>query len=290
MSSYSKSSVEASSSLKHCIPNQKAQQQQPQKGKERNTQPVNSAGPVIETCSSSKQQERTTIKNNGNHLNNSKAGSKSLVSGKQPSAPQGKIISSPSNKQPVSKNTEIIVAGYKESTSTVNLPDTLSSSVASNDSSSPVGDLNKSKSTSTKYTNGSSTSGTKFHPGKNNNTKWRRNNFPFFYGGYPCGQPRRINVPSTIPYFGGGYPTDANFYFPSSGICPPHYSPIHHPHLRHPHLSQHPFLPVPPVAQTHPYHKYLALNNIGSLRRSKSAHGSFRSKLASPSHQKLNTR
>ena len=289
MSSYSKSSVEALSSLKHCIPNQKAQQQQPQKGKERNTQAVTSTGVQIGTCSSSKQQEQTTIKNNGNHLIYSKTGSKSLVSGKESTAPQGKTISSSSNKQAVTKSTEIIAAGHKESTSTINLPDTLSSSLASNNSGSPVGDLNKSKSTSTKYTNGPSTSGTKFHPGKNNNTKWRRNNFPFFYGGYPS-QPRRINVPSTIPYFGGGYPPDANFYFPSSGICPPHYSPIHHPHLRHPHLSQHPFLPVPPVAQTHPYHKYLALNNIGSLRRSKSAHGSFRSRLASPSHQKLNTR
>ena len=289
MSSYSKSSVEALSSQKHCIPNQKAQQQQPQKGKERNTQAVTSTGVLIGTCSSSKQQEQTTIKNNGNHLIYSKTGSKSLVSGKESTVPQGKTISSSSNKQAVTKSTEIIAAGHKESTSTINLPDTLSSSLASNNSGSPVGDLNKSKSTSTKYTNGPSTSGTKFHPGKNNNTKWRRNNFPFFYGGYPS-QPRRINVPSTIPYFGGGYPPDANFYFPSSGICPPHYSPIHHPHLRHPHLSQHPFLPVPPVAQTHPYHKYLALNNIGSLRRSKSAHGSFRSKLASPSHQKLNTR
>ena len=289
MSSYSKSSVEALSSLKHCIPNQKAQQQQPQKGKERNTQAVTSTGVQIGTCSSSKQQEQTTIKNNGNHLIYSKTGSKSLVSGKESTVPQGKTISSSSNKQAVTKSTEIIAAGHKESTSTINLPDTLSSSLASNNSGSPVGDLNKSKSTSTKYTNGPSTSGTKFHPGKNNNTKWRRNNFPFFYGGYPS-QPRRINVPSTIPYFGGGYPPDANFYFPSSGICPPHYSPIHHPHLRHPHLSQHPFLPVPPVAQTHPYHKYLALNNIGSLRRSKSAHGSFRSRLASPSHQKLNTR
>ena len=289
MSSYSKSSVEALSSLKHCIPNQKAQQQQPQQGKERNTQAVTSTGVLIGTCSSSKQQEQTTIKNNGNHLIYSKTGSKSLVSGKESTVPQGKTISSSSNKQAVTKSTEIIAAGHKESTSTINLPDTLSSSLASNNSGSPVGDLNKSKSTSTKYTNGPSTSGTKFHPGKNNNTKWRRNNFPFFYGGYPS-QPRRINVPSTIPYFGGGYPPDANFYFPSSGICPPHYSPIHHPHLRHPHLSQHPFLPVPPVAQTHPYHKYLALNNIGSLRRSKSAHGSFRSRLASPSHQKLNTR
>lgn len=289
MSSYSKSSVEALSSLKHCIPNQKAQQQQPQKGKERNTQAVTSTGVLIGTCSSSKQQEQTTIKSNGNHLIYSKTGSKSLVSGKESTVPQGKTISSSSNKQAVTKSTEIIAAGHKESTSTINLPDTLSSSLASNNSGSPVGDLNKSKSTSTKYTNGPSTSGTKFHPGKNNNTKWRRNNFPFFYGGYPS-QPRRINVPSTIPYFGGGYPPDANFYFPSSGICPPHYSPIHHPHLRHPHLSQHPFLPVPPVAQTHPYHKYLALNNIGSLRRSKSAHGSFRSRLASPSHQKLNTR
>ena len=289
MSSYSKSSVEALSSLKHCIPNQKAQQKQPQKGKERNTQAVTSTGVLIGTCSSSKQQEQTTIKNNGNHLIYSKTGSKSLVSGKESTVPQGKTISSSSNKQAVTKSTEIIAAGHKESTSTINLPDTLSSSLASNNSGSPVGDLNKSKSTSTKYTNGPSTSGTKFHPGKNNNTKWRRNNFPFFYGGYPS-QPRRINVPSTIPYFGGGYPPDANFYFPSSGICPPHYSPIHHPHLRHPHLSQHPFLPVPPVAQTHPYHKYLALNNIGSLRRSKSAHGSFRSRLASPSHQKLNTR
>ena len=289
MSSYSKSSVEALSSLKHCIPNQKAQQQQPQKGKERNTQAVTSTGVLIGTCSSSKQQEQTTIKNNGNHLIYSKTGSKSLVSGKESTVPQGKTISSSSNKQAVTKSTEIIAAGHKESTSTINLPDTLSSSLASNNSGSPEGDLNKSKSTSTKYTNGPSTSGTKFHPGKNNNTKWRRNNFPFFYGGYPS-QPRRINVPSTIPYFGGGYPPDANFYFPSSGICPPHYSPIHHPHLRHPHLSQHPFLPVPPVAQTHPYHKYLALNNIGSLRRSKSAHGSFRSRLASPSHQKLNTR
>ena len=289
MSSYSKSSVEALSSLKHCIPNQKAQQQQPQKGKERNTQAVTSTGVLIGTCSSSKQQEQTTIKSNGNHLIYSKTGSKSLVSGKESTVPQGKTISSSSNKQAVTKSTELIAAGHKESTSTINLPDTLSSSLASNNSGSPVGDLNKSKSTSTKYTNGPSTSGTKFHPGKNNNTKWRRNNFPFFYGGYPS-QPRRINVPSTIPYFGGGYPPDANFYFPSSGICPPHYSPIHHPHLRHPHLSQHPFLPVPPVAQTHPYHKYLALNNIGSLRRSKSAHGSFRSRLASPSHQKLNTR
>ena len=289
MSSYSKSSVEALSSLKHCIPNQKAQQKQPQKGKERNTQAVTSTGVLIGTCSSSKQQEQTTIKSNGNHLIYSKTGSKSLVSGKESTVPQGKTISSSSNKQAVTKSTEIIAAGHKESTSTINLPDTLSSSLASNNSGSPVGDLNKSKSTSTKYTNGPSTSGTKFHPGKNNNTKWRRNNFPFFYGGYPS-QPRRINVPSTIPYFGGGYPPDANFYFPSSGICPPHYSPIHHPHLRHPHLSQHPFLPVPPVAQTHPYHKYLALNNIGSLRRSKSAHGSFRSRLASPSHQKLNTR
>ena len=289
MSSYSKSSVEALSSLKHCIPNQKAQQQQPQKGKERNTQAVTSTGVLIGTCSSSKQQEQTTIKNNGNHLIYSKTGSKSVVSGKESTVPQGKTISSSSNKQAVTKSTELIAAGHKESTSTINLPDTLSSSLASNNSGSPVGDLNKSKSTSTKYTNGPSTSGTKFHPGKNNNTKWRRNNFPFFYGGYPS-QPRRINVPSTIPYFGGGYPPDANFYFPSSGICPPHYSPIHHPHLRHPHLSQHPFLPVPPVAQTHPYHKYLALNNIGSLRRSKSAHGSFRSRLASPSHQKLNTR
>ena len=289
MSSYSKSSVEALSSLKHCIPNQKAQQKQPQKGKERNTQAVTSTGVLIGTCSSSKQQEQTTIKNNGNHLIYSKTGSKSVVSGKESTVPQGKTISSSSNKQAVTKSTEIIAAGHKESTSTINLPDTLSSSLASNNSGSPVGDLNKSKSTSTKYTNGPSTSGTKFHPGKNNNTKWRRNNFPFFYGGYPS-QPRRINVPSTIPYFGGGYPPDANFYFPSSGICPPHYSPIHHPHLRHPHLSQHPFLPVPPVAQTHPYHKYLALNNIGSLRRSKSAHGSFRSRLASPSHQKLNTR
>ena len=289
MSSYSKSSVEALSSLKHCIPNQKAQQQQPQKGKERNTQAVTSTGVLIGTCSSSKQQEQTTIKGNGNHLIYSKTGSKSLVSGKESTVPQGKTISSSSNKQAVTKSTELIAAGHKESTSTINLPDTLSSSLASNNSGSPVGDLNKSKSTSTKYTNGPSTSGTKFHPGKNNNTKWRRNNFPFFYGGYPS-QPRRINVPSTIPYFGGGYPPDANFYFPSSGICPPHYSPIHHPHLRHPHLSQHPFLPVPPVAQTHPYHKYLALNNIGSLRRSKSAHGSFRSRLASPSHQKLNTR
>ena len=289
MSSYSKSSVEALSSLKHCIPNQKAQQKQPQKGKERNTQAVTSTGVLIGTCSSSKQQEQTTIKNNGNHLIYSKTGSKSLVSGKESTVQQGKAISSSSNKQAVTKSTEIIAAGHKESTSTINLPDTLSSSLASNNSGSPVGDLNKSKSTSTKYTNGPSTSGTKFHPGKNNNTKWRRNNFPFFYGGYPS-QPRRINVPSTIPYFGGGYPPDANFYFPSSGICPPHYSPIHHPHLRHPHLSQHPFLPVPPVAQTHPYHKYLALNNIGSLRRSKSAHGSFRSRLASPSHQKLNTR
>lgn len=289
MSSYSKSSVEALSSLKHCIPHQKAQQQQPQKGKERNTQAVTSTGVIIGTCSSSKQQEQTTIKSNGNHLIYSKTGSKSLVSGKESTVPQGKTISSSSNKQAVTKSTEIIAAGHKESTSTINLPDTLSSSLASNNSGSPVGDLNKSKSTSTKYTNGPSTSGTKFHPGKNNNTKWRRNNFPFFYGGYPS-QPRRINVPSTIPYFGGGYPPDANFYFPSSGICPPHYSPIHHPHLRHPHLSQHPFLPVPPVAQTHPYHKYLALNNIGSLRRSKSAHGSFRSRLASPSHQKLNTR
>ena len=289
MSSYSKSSVEALSSLKHCIPNQKAQQQQPQKGKERNTQAVTSTGVLIGTCSSSKQQEQTTIKSNGNHLIYSKTGSKSLVSGKESTVPQGKTISSSSNEQAVTKSTEIIAAGHKESTSTINLPDTLSSSLASNNSGSPVGDLNKSKSTSTKYTNGPSTSGTKFHPGKNNNTKWRRNNFPFFYGGYPS-QPRRINVPSTIPYFGGGYPPDANFYFPSSGICPPHYSPIHHPHLRHPHLSQHPFLPVPPVAQTHPYHKYLALNNIGSLRRSKSAHGSFRSRLASPSHQKLNTR
>ena len=289
MSSYSKSSVEALSSLKHCIPNQKAQQQQPQKGKERNTQAVTSTGVLIGTCSSSKQQEQTTIKGNGNHLIYSKTGSKSLVSGKESTVPQGKTISSSSNKQAVTKSTEIIAAGHKESTSTINLPDTLSSSLASNNSGSPVGDLNKSKSTSTKYTNGPSTSGTKFHPGKNNNTKWRRNNFPFFYGGYPS-QPLRINVPSTIPYFGGGYPPDANFYFPSSGICPPHYSPIHHPHLRHPHLSQHPFLPVPPVAQTHPYHKYLALNNIGSLRRSKSAHGSFRSRLASPSHQKLNTR
>ena len=289
MSSYSKSSVEALSSLKHCIPNQKAQQKQPQKGKERNTQAVTSTGVLIGTCSSSKQQEQTTIKGNGNHLIYSKTGSKSVVSGKESTVPQGKTISSSSNKQAVTKSTEIIAAGHKESTSTINLPDTLSSSLASNNSGSPVGDLNKSKSTSTKYTNGPSTSGTKFHPGKNNNTKWRRNNFPFFYGGYPS-QPRRINVPSTIPYFGGGYPPDANFYFPSSGICPPHYSPIHHPHLRHPHLSQHPFLPVPPVAQTHPYHKYLALNNIGSLRRSKSAHGSFRSRLASPSHQKLNTR
>ena len=287
MSSYSKSSVEASSSLNHSIPNQKAQQEQPQKGNERNTQAVNSTGVLIGTCSSSKQQDRTTIKNNGNHLNNSKTGSKSLVSGKQTTFLQGKTISSPSNKQAVSKSTNIIVAGHEESTSTINLPNTLSSSAASNNSSSPVGDVNKSK--SAKHTNGSSPPGTKFHPGKNNNTKWRRNNFPFFYGGYPS-QPRRINVPSNIPYFGGGYPTDANFYFSSSGICPPHYSPIHHPHLRHPHLSQHPFLPVPPVAPTHPYHKYLALNNIGSLRRSKSAHGCFRSKLASPSHQKLNTR
>ena len=112
----------------------------------------------------------------------------------------------------------------------------------------------------------------------NSNIKWRRNNFPLFYGGYPS--PGRINVPSNIPYFGRGYPTDANLYFPS-GICPPHYSPAHHPHIRQHHLAQQRFLALSPVAQSHQYQKYLTLNHISNLKRSRSAHGSFRSKVSS---------
>ena len=112
----------------------------------------------------------------------------------------------------------------------------------------------------------------------NNNIKWKRNNFPMFYGGYPS--PGRVNVPSNIPFYGRGYPTDTNLYFPS-GICPPHYSPAHHPHIRQHHLAHQRFLALSSVAQSHPYQKYLTLNHISNLKRSRSAHGSFRSKTCS---------
>ena len=138
------------------------------------------------------------------------------------------------------------------------------------------------------------TTGNKYHPNNNNNNnnnnsnnKWRRNNFPLFYGGYPS--PGRINAPSNIPFFGRGFPTDASLYFPS-GICPPHYSPIHHPHIRQHHLNQQRFLALSPVTQQHPYHKYLTLNHISNLRRSRSAHGSFRSKVSSTHHQQITNR
>ena len=197
----------------------------------------------------------------------SKVIDKGTLPGRYPVPPKDKTLSSTVNQDQVIKNTQ---ASTKTTSST-----------------SPTSTTYKNIATNNKPPKSSSiiggTSGNKYHPNNNsnNNIKWRRNNFPLFYGGYPT--PGRINVPSNLPFFGRGYPTDANLYFPS-GICPPHYSPAHHPHIRQQHLAHQRLLALSPVTPNHPYQKYLTLNHINNLRRSRSAHGSFRSKVSSSPH------
>ena len=261
MSSYSK----PSSSFQKQIPYQKLQ-----KSKERNIKPVDNKKP-------------TNISTGD--IGYIKCNTKVLVPGRYPNSPSNKSVSS-TTKTEIVKNPQIISDQSADKTCAT------TTSVASNETKNGTdfSKITKNKNTGIKNSSVLSGPANKFHTGSNNNNsgnKWRRNNFPVFCGGYPS--PARINLPSTIPFFGRGYPTDTSLYL-HSGIYPPHYSPVHHPHLRHQHLTQHRFLAVSPVSQTHPYHKYLAISHIGNIRRSRSAHGSFRSKVSSPHHQQANSR
>ena len=284
MSSYSKPSP---SFQKH-IPYQKPQPQQKHNNGQniKNAEIKEHAVNVIKT--SLLQPPPTKIPN---ILDNSKITHKTFVPSKYPNeSPDKTVIPIPK-----SRSTKKLQTLADTSVSVSTKPATIASStpiLSDIKSATEVNIQEKSKSAISKNTIISASTGNKFshvsNSNNNNNHKWRRNNFPVFYPspGYPS--PRRINV----PYFARGYPTaDTSLYF-HSGIYPPQYSPVHYPHLRQQHLTQHRFLAVSPVAQqTNPYHKYLTLNHISSLRRSRSAHGSFRSKGSSPNHHPhLNTR
>ena len=274
MSSYSK----PSSSFHKQILYQKQQKTKEKNAKSAdNKEPTNVINPSLRQSSQIKSTST---------IDNIKTNAKTLVPGRYPTTSPNNTVSS-TTKADIVKSPQIIPDKATNQTTIASTP------VVSSDTKNTTDFINvtKAKNNSTKNSNLPSGPGNKSHTGHNNNSsscnKWRRNNFPVFYGGYPS--PARINVPSTLPFFGRGYPTDASLYF-QSGICPPHYSPVHHPHLRHHHLTQHRFLAVCPVAQTHPYHKYLAINHISNLRRSRSAHGSFRSKISSPHHPQTNAR
>ena len=273
MSSYLKPSL----SFQKQIPCQKQQKSNQGNAKSADNKETTN---VINPCLQQPSQIKSTTT-----IDNIKTNVKTLVPGRYPTISTNKTVPS-TTKADIVKSPQIISDKATNQTTIASTPGTSSDIKNTTD----FINITKAKNNITKKSNLLSGSGNKFHTGNNNNNssnKWKRNNFPVFYGGYPS--PARINVPSTLPFFGRGYPTDASLYF-QSGIYPPHYSPVHHPQLRHHHLTQHRFLAVCPVAQTHPYQKYLAINHISNLRRSRSAHGSFRSKISSPPHQQTNAR
>ena len=223
-------------------------------------------------------QPKTTI-------DNRKAVDKTFLPGRYPTTSPDKSLPAGFNEEAVKKTLITTEKGSVPKLQSINSP---TSQTGSKNTATNATVKNKNLNSNSSNILGG-TAANKYHPNNNNNSnnKWRRNNFPLFYGGYPS--PGRINVPSNLPFFGRGFPTDASLYFPS-GICPPHYSPAHHPHIRQHHLNQQRFLALSPVTQQHPYHKYLTLNHINNLRRSRSAHGSFRSKVTSTHHQQITNR
>ena len=279
MSSYSKPS---SSFQKHIL------YQKQQKNQEKNIKTIHSKESIsIKTVNQTSHQ--LTQNNNTSFVNNSKSNSKTSPPGRYPNTPPTKIITPPiklenSKKAQITTETNQITS----TTSQTTITSSPSLSTKNEKNVTGLGNPEKLKNTNTRDFSLSVSIGNKLHIGNNhNNNKWRRNNFPVFYGGYPS--TGRISVASTLPYFGRQYPTDASFYY-HSGLYPPHYSPVHHPHLRHHHFTHQQFLAVSPVPQTHPYHKDITINHISNLRRSRSAHGSFRNKIFLPHHQQLNSR
>ena len=121
------------------------------------------------------------------------------------------------------------------------------------------------------------------------NNKWKRNNYLIAGGGYPG----RFGISSNLPYFTGHTsPVSA------AAVAGLYYHPFYQPHFaspthpqRYPHHLQnhHRFVPAAsPVPYPHLLHQKGGLRGIGpappqNARRSRSAHGSFRSKPSSSS-------
>ena len=208
MSSYAKPS---SSFQKHII-NQKQQKTQ---------EKIIKTSHEIETTKTinhTTQQQQHPLNNNTSSVNKTKCSSQAVASGQKSNAVATKEIH-PITKDENIKGSRIIKT---DNSVTSNLQKIATSSVIVTSTAKNVTHLSNPethKNTNIRDSAVSVNIGKKPHASQNN-SKWRRNNFPIFYGGYPPAA--RIGVASTLPYLVRHYPNDASFYY-HAGLYPPHF-------------------------------------------------------------------